>query len=102
MNIIKLVVVGIKPHAQQELDLLVLTFKGFHGTQTKLIHQASAAAQQLMQQATMQKSVAAALRPIRWWLLTTLTLFLVDPGMIGSQIRHNKEKKLGAFNNTSL
>lgn len=39
---------------------------------------------------------------ITWWLLTTLTLSLVDPGMIGSQILHSSEKKLGAFNNTSL
>jgi len=31
-----------------------------------------------------------------------LTLFLVEPGMIGSQILHSKEKKLGAFSNTSL
>lgn len=31
-----------------------------------------------------------------------MTLFLVVPGMIGSQILHNKEKKLGAFKRTSL
>ena len=37
-----------------------------------------------------------------WWLLTTLTLFLVDPGMMGSHILHSKEKKLGAFSSTSL
>lgn len=37
-----------------------------------------------------------------WWLLTTLTLLRVVPGMMGSQILHSKEKKLGAFNNTNL
>jgi hypothetical protein len=31
-----------------------------------------------------------------------LTLSLVEPGMMGSQILHSKEKKLGAFSNTSL